>query len=246
MGRRGFLQLDCLLTSFALPPLALSDSYFSLTGGSVLMMVMSGDILQVVHRMHAAVGVRLPFVAHLRAVNSQCVVGLVVAAAGVWMHLHHFVVPVHDRCGRHEHVRVRQRPRHGLLAEIGAPQGEHLIRREQRVLGVQSVGRQQLLLGEDTPVVRGQTAGAAGVRWQAVVPMWFGAGGREHVVLGHSALHAFGLLALRRRIHGQLDHVRLQVAAARHRIGQMVLADVVLVVLVAWGWESRAVLLTVN
>lgn len=81
VGHRGFLQLDCFLTSFALPPLALSDSYFSLTGGSVLMMVMSGDILQVVHRMHAAVGERLPLVAHLRAVNSQCVVGLVVAAA---------------------------------------------------------------------------------------------------------------------------------------------------------------------
>lgn len=129
------------------------------------MVVMSRYILQVVHRMHAAVGERLPFVAHLRTVNSQCVVGLVVvvAAAGVRMHLHHFVVPVHDRRGRHEHVRVRQRPRHGLLAEIGAPQGEHFIRREQRVLGVQSVGRQQLLFGEDASVVRGQTAGAAAV-----------------------------------------------------------------------------------
>ncbi len=239
MGHRGFLQLDCFLTSFALPPLALSDSYFSLTGGSVLMMVMSGDILQVVHRMHAAVGECLPLVAHLRAVNSQCVVGLVVAAAaGVWMHLHHFVVPVHDRCGRHEHVRVWQRPRHGLLAVIGAPQGEHLIGREQRVPGVQSVGRQQLLLGEDAPVVRGQTAGgAAAVRWQAIVPVRFGAGGRENMVLGHGALHAFGLLALRRRIHVQLDHVRLQVAAARRWIGQMVLADVVLVLVAC---EERA------
>lgn len=70
--------------------------------------------------MHPSVGERLPFISHLRTVNSQCVVGLVVvaAAAGVRVHLHHFVVSVHDRRGRHEHVRVGKCPRHGLLPEV--------------------------------------------------------------------------------------------------------------------------------
>lgn len=198
------------------------------------MMVVSRYVLQVVDCVHPSVGERLPFISHLRAVNSQCVIGLVVvaAAAGVRVHLHHFVVPVHDRCGRHEHVRVGKRPRHGLLPEVGAPQGEHLIRGEQRILGEQSVGRQQLLLGQDAAVVRGQTAGSSGVRGHVVVPVWPGARGREHVVLGHGALDALGLLALRGRIHVQLYHVRLQVAAARSQVGQMVLPYVVLVILV--------------
>lgn len=198
------------------------------------MMVVSRYVLQVVDCVHPSVGERLPFVSHLRAVNSQCVVGLVVvaAAAGVRVHLHHFVVPVHDRRGRHEHVRVGKRPRHGLFPEVGAPQGEHLIWGEQRILGEQSVGRQQLLLGQDAAVVRGQTAGASGVRGQVVVPVWPGARGREHVVLGHGALDALGLLALRGRIHVQLDHVSLQVSSARRQVRHMVLPYVVLFVLV--------------
>lgn len=198
-------------------------------------MGVSRDVLQVVDCVHPSVGERLPFISHLCAVNSQCVVGLVVvaAAAGVRMHLHHFVVPVHDRSGRHEHVRMGERPRHGLLPEVGAPQGEHLIRGEQRILGEQSVGRQQLLLGQDAAVVRRQTAGAPGVRGQVVVPVRPGARGREYVVLGHGALDALGLLALRGRIHVELDHVRLQVSAARRQVGQVVLPYVVLVVLVA-------------
>lgn len=181
--------------------------------------------------MHAAVGEGLPLVARLRAVNSQRV-GEFVGAAGVRVHLHHFVVPVHDRRRRHEHVRVGERPRHGLLPEVGAAQGQHLFRRQQGVLRVKPVGRQQLLLGKDASVVRRETPCASAVRRQ-VVPAGFGAGGGQHVILGHGALDALGLLPLRRRLHVQLHHVRLQVTAARELVVQVMFPHVVLVVFIA-------------
>lgn len=76
-------------------------------------------------------------------VHHQRVVG-VIGGTGLGVHLGHLVA-VHDRRGRHQHVGVGHGPRHGLLPELVAP---HCWRQQQRILGVQAVRRQQLLVGE--------------------------------------------------------------------------------------------------
>lgn len=75
-------------------------------------------------------------------VDRQRVVG-VVRRTGLRVHLGH-PVAVHDRRDGQQHVGVRHRPRHRLLPELVTPHR----RRQQGILGMEAVRRQQLLVRE--------------------------------------------------------------------------------------------------
>jgi len=190
--------------------------------------VVTGNVLKVVHRVCSSGGKRLPLGRGPLVVDRQRVV--VGRGGGLRVHLGHLVA-VHDGRHRHQHVGVRHGPHHRLLPELVAPHR----RRQQRILGAEAVRRQQLLLREvAAAAVRGGRHDA--VRGQAVVSAPRRPGRGQDVVLGHGPLDPAGplpllvvlvlLLVLLRGIHVQLHHVG-RTAAAKLRM--VMLPGVVLV-----------------
>lgn len=122
--------------------------HFILAGRAILMMVMSWYVLQVVDCVCPSGGERLPLVAadtQQPVVPPVPVVTGTVALLRVRVHLRHPVVSLHGGRGGHKHVCVREGTSHRLLAEIGSSQREQLVRRQQRVAGLQAIGREHIL-----------------------------------------------------------------------------------------------------
>lgn len=109
------------------------NSYLVLTG-SVVCVVVAGNVLQVVHRVCSSRSKRLPLRRGHLVVDRQRVVG-VSRGTGLRVHLGHLVA-VYNWRGGYQHVSMRHCPRHGLLPELVTP---HCWGQQQRILGMEAV-----------------------------------------------------------------------------------------------------------
>lgn len=125
--------------------------------------MVAGSELEVVHGVRPPGGEGLPLGRGRLVVDRQRVVR-VVEAADLRVHLGRFVALLDRRDGQ-QHVGVRHRPRHRFLPKLVAPH----CRGQQRILGVQPVHGQQLLVRQVAAAAVGVRRHGA-VRRQAVVP----------------------------------------------------------------------------
>lgn len=151
--------------------------------------MVAGDIVQLLHRVVSARGEGLAL--GCRLALAQCGIG-VTGGTGMGVHLGHAVAFQHG-CG-HKDVRVREGPGQGLLGE-GRP-----LWGQQRVLGVQALRGQQLLIRQDA------VEGHAKLIRQA--PHW-----GQHPVLGHGTDGPPGPLSRQGLLLGHLDDIEWEGAS---------------------------------